>query len=214
MTDEQAEILVERLVRRIEQANTYFLMQMGENIKQIRELTSSEAYKLVQILKYDGSYKKIVKEIARYTKLNVSEIEEIFKEYAKKDRMFYKEFYKYRNKPFVESKALEIERKALTNIAKNEMYNFTRENVLGYTIRDVKGKPQFYGLKETYNRVLDEALLNVGQGKVTFDSAMTRIMKDIGGSGLKTIEYESGRSVRLDSVVRMHLRSRLRELHN
>ena len=39
-------------------------------------------------------------------------------------------------------------------------------------------------------------------------------MKQIGGSGLKTIEYESGRSVRLDSTVRMHLKGRLRELHN
>ena len=43
---------------------------------------------------------------------------------------------------------------------------------------------------------------------------MTRIMKDIGGSGLKTLEYESGRTMRLDSAVRMHLKSRLRELHN
>jgi hypothetical protein len=39
-------------------------------------------------------------------------------------------------------------------------------------------------------------------------------MKDIGGSGLKTIEYQSGRSMRLDSAVRMNLKSRLRELHN
>jgi hypothetical protein len=43
---------------------------------------------------------------------------------------------------------------------------------------------------------------------------MKRIMKEIGGSGLKTIEYESGRAVRLDSSVRMHLKDRLRELHN
>jgi hypothetical protein len=73
---------------------------------------------------------------------------------------------------------------------------------------------QFLGLRETYNRVLDEALLNVGQGKETFDSAMSSILKQIGGSGLKTIEYESGRSMRLDSAFRMHLKGRLRELHN
>ena len=39
-------------------------------------------------------------------------------------------------------------------------------------------------------------------------------MKQIGESGLKTIDYASGRKVRLDSVVNMHLQSRLRELHN
>ena len=105
--------------------------------------------------------------------------------------------------------ALKTQTMALSNLVKNEMYNFTRQNVLGYTIN---GK--FYNLRDTYNELLDTAFLNVGQGKETFDSAMTNILKDIGGSGLKTLDYESGRSIRLDSAVRMHLKSRLRELHN
>lgn len=215
MIDERtAELLVERLIRRIEQANTYFLMKMGSSIKQIRNLTPSQAQELVQMLKYGGNYEDIIKEISKYTNLNVKDIDEIFSEYAKKDRLWSKQFYDYRNIPFDESLALKRQKNALTELVKNEMYNFTRTNVLGYTIRDLRGQPQFLGLKETYNRVLDEALVNVGQGKESFDSAMTRIMKDIGGSGLKTVEFESGRSVRLDSAVRMQLKSRLRELHN
>lgn len=215
MIDERtAELLVERLIRRIEQANTYFLMKMGSSIKQIRNLTPSQAQELVQMLKYGGNYEDIIKEISKYTNLNLKDIDEIFSEYAKKDRLWSKQFYDYRNIPFDESLALKRQKNALTELVKNEMYNFTRTNVLGYTIRDLRGRPQFLGLKETYNRVLDEALLNVGQGKESFDSAMTRIMKDIGGSGLKTVEFESGRSVRLDSAVRMQLKSRLRELHN
>jgi hypothetical protein len=214
ITEEQIDLLIEKLISRIQDANIYFLQKIGNNIKKIRNLKPSEAQQLIQILKYNGNYEDIINEIAKYTNLNVKDIDEIFSAYAKKDMMFSKQFYEYRNIPFVESEALKAQRLALTEIAKNEMYNFTRNNVLGYTIRDVKGRPQFYGLRETYNRVLDEALLNVGQGKETFDSAMTRIMKDIGGSGLKTIEYESGRSMRLDSAVRMHLKGRLRELHN
>ena len=89
------------------------------------------------------------------------------------------------------------------------MYNFSRQNVLGYTING-----QFHNLRNTYNSLLDEAFINVGQGKETFDSAMKKILSDIGGSGLKTLDYESGRSIRLDSAIRMHLKGRLRELHN
>ena len=215
MTPEEK--LVERLISRIEQANTSFLMSIGESIKKIRKLTPTQAQQLVQILKYGGNYEDIIKEIAKYTNLNIKEIDEIFSSYAKQDQLFYKQFYEYRNRPFIpfeENVALQNRTKALANIVKNEMYDFTKKNVLGYTIRDLEGNPQFYGLKETYNRVLDEALLNVGQGKETFDSAMASIMRDIGGSGLKTIEYESGRSMRLDSAVRMDLKARLRELHN
>ena len=218
MIDEKtAELLVERLVRRVEEANTYFLMKIGASVSKIKELTPSQAQQLVQILKYGGNYEDIIREISKYTDLNIKDIDEIFYNYAKKDQLFYEKFYRYRNIPFTpfdENIAIKTQTMALSNIVKNEMYNFTRNNVLGYVIRDIKGNPQFYGLRETYNRVLDEALLNVGQGKETFDSAMTKILKDIGGSGLKTIEYESGRSIRLDSVVRMHLKGRLRELHN
>lgn len=212
ISEEQIELLVERLINRIEEANTYFLMKMGSSIKKIRELTPSQAQQLIQILKYNGNYEDIIREIAKYTNLNISEVDDIFSNYAKKDQLFYEKFYKYRNIPFVEyaeNEALKRQTQALVNIVKNEMYDYFRNNVLGYTIN---GK--FFNLRDTYNELLDTAFLNVGQGKETFDSAMTNIMKQIGGSGLKTVDYASGRSVRLDSTVRMHLKSRLRELHN
>lgn len=217
ITEEQAEAIVERLVNRIEQSNTYFLQSIGSSVKKIRELTPSEAQQLVQMLKYGGNYEEIVEQLAKYTNLNIKDIDDIFSNYAKKDLNFAKQFYEYRNIPFTpfeQNEAFKRQIQALSNIAKNEMYDFSRSNVLGYSIRDTQGNLQFTGLKETYNRVLDEALLNVGQGKETFDSAMTRIMKDIGGSGLKTVDFESGRSMRLDSKVRMDLKARLRELHN
>lgn len=217
INEKQIELLVERLVRRVEEANTYFLMKMGSSIKKIRELTPSQAQQLVQILKYGGNYEDIIKEISKYTDLDIKDIDNIFSAYAKKDQLFYEKFYKYRDVPFVpyeNNLNLQMQTNALSRVARTEMYNFTRENVLGYTIKDLKGKVQFMGLRDTYNRVLDEALLNVSQGKESFDSAMTHILKDIGGSGLKTLEFESGRSMRLDSAIRMHLKSRLRELHN
>lgn len=217
ITEEQIELIIEKLINRIEEANTYFLMKMGSSVGKIKELTPTQAQQLVQILKYGGNYEDIIKELSNYTNLNIKDIDEIFSSYAKKDQMFYEKFYKYRNIPFVEyeqNEVLKRQTEALANIVKNEMYNFTRANVLGYTIRDINGRIQFTGLRDTYNRVLDEALVNVGTGKETFDSAMSRIMKDIGGSGLKTIEYASGRSMRLDSATRMNLKSRLRELHN
>lgn len=212
MIDEKTtELLIERLTRRVEQANTYFLKSIGSSIKKIRELTPTQAHELVQILKYGGNYDEIVRKIAKYTSLNINEIEDIFFDYAKKDQMFYEKFYKYRKTPFIpfeQNSVLKTQTMALSNIVRNEMYNFARTNVLGYTIN---GK--FLNLRDTYNQLLDEAFLNVGQGKTTFDSAMAKILKDIGGSGIKTLNYQSGRSVRLDSAIRMQLKSRLGELH-
>ncbi len=217
MTEKEIDLVVERLTRRVENANIYFLKQIGEYIKQIRDLSPTEAHKLVQILKYGGNYQQIIKALAELSKMNVSDIDKIFNRYAKQDYNFYKQFYKYRNMdfiPFEKNKEIIEQTNAIKRLVQKQVYNIMRENVIGYTIRDRKGNIQFQGLRETYNRVLDEALMNVSEGKETFDSAMSKIMEDIGGSGLKKLDYESGRSVRLDSAIRMNLQDGLRELHN
>ena len=218
LSDEVIEKLVERLIQRVEKANIYFLKQIGAKIIQIKNLSPSDAHKLIQILKYGEVYDKIIKQVSKYTNLNIKEIDKIFKEFSIKDHSFNKQFYQYRNKPYIpyeQNEALKRQTQALANIVKNEMYDYTRKNVLGYAIRDTNNNiVKFMPLKETYNKVLDEAFIQISQGKETFDSAMSRILKEIGGSGIRTIEYESGRHIRLDSAIRMHTQSRLRELHN
>lgn len=217
ITEEQVERIVESIVDNIEEANSRYLEEIGKSISKIKELTPTQAQQLIQMLKYGGNYEDIVKQISKYTDLSIKEIDEIFEAYSKKDQTFYKQFYEYRNVPYIEYKnnvALQNQTKALARVVKNDLYQFTRENVLGYAIEDLDGVKRFMGLRETYNRVLDEALLNVSQGKEGFDSAMSNILEQLGGSGLRTLEYKSGRHMRLDSAVRMNLQSRLRELHN
>ena len=217
MNDKQVKLIIERLLQRIQKSNELFLTNIGNNLKKIKKLKPSEARQLIQILKYGGNYDDIVKKMSKYTNLNVKDIDKIFSSFAKKDLNFNKQFYEYRNIPFVEyekNMPLKRQTEALTNIVKNEVYNFSRTNVLGYTIKDKEGNLIFKGLREVYNELLDTAFLNVGQGKETFDSALRGILKEIGKSGLKTINYESGKSMRLDSAITMHLRGRLTELHN
>ena len=217
MNEETIELLVTRLVSRINKANEFFLIKIGESVKKIRGLTPTQAHQLIQILKYNGNYEEIINEISRLTNLNIQDIDAIFNEMAKKDYLFAEQFYKYRGVeyiPYSQNKALLRQVNALASITKQEMFNYARATNLGYSIRDLQGNVKFVGLRETYNRVLDEAVLNVGTGVDTFDNAMSRIMKDIGGNGLKTVDYASGRSIRLDSVARMHLKGALRNLHN
>ena len=217
MNEETIELLVERLASRIYMANEFFLIKIGESVKKIRGLTPTQAHQLIQILKYNGNYEEIVNEILRLTNLNIQDIDAIFNEMAKKDYLFAEQFYKYRGVeyvPYSQNKALIRQVNALASITKQEMFNYARATNLGYSIKDLQGNVKFVGLKETYDRILDTAVLNVGTGVDTFDNAMSKIMKEVGGSGLKTVDYASGRSIRLDSMARMHLKGALRTLHN
>jgi hypothetical protein len=218
MIDERLiDLVIERLITRIEDANTYILQDIGKSIKQIRDITPTKRQQLINILKYSDNYQNILNKISKMTNLNIKDVEEIFLETSKKNYEFAEQFYKARNitpVPFKENVRLIAQAKSIARIVQKDLYNFTRENMLGYSIRDLDGNIQFYGLRETYNRVIEESLINITQGKETFNQSMTRIMKDIGGSGLKKIDYQSGRSMRLDSSVRMHLQDGLRTLFN
>lgn len=206
--------LIDRLVNRVEQANTYVLEKIGESIKKIGALTPSKARQLQQVLKFGGNYDKIARRLAKITELNVAEIYEIFEEVAKNDYEFSRQFYEYRGInyiPYEKNIALQNQVRALANITANEYVNFS--NTLAFS-RKVNGKTIYTSLSRTYQRAIDEAFLSVAQGKETFDSQMSKIIKELSSSGIRVVDYNTGYSRRLDSAVRMNLKGALRGLHN
>ena len=206
--------LIDRLVDRIEQGNTYVLEKIGESIKKIGALTPTKARQLQQVLKFGGNYDEIAKRLAKITELNVAEIYEIFEEVAKNDYEFSRQFYEYRGInyiPYEENIALQNQVKALANITANEYVNFSNTLAFG---RKVNGKTIYTSLSRTYQRAIDEAFLSVAQGKETFDSQMSKVIKELSSSGIRVVDYNTGYSRRLDSAVRMNLKGALRDLHN
>lgn len=226
LSDEIIEKVIERLINRIEQGNTYVLEQIGKSIKEIGTLSPTQTHQLEQVLKYGGDYEKIVKKLAEITELNVKDIYEIFEEVAKNDYNFAKKFYDYRGKKFIpyeENIALKKQVEALAKIAVKDYVNLSNTKWLGFGLQDDEGNVIFKGLKETYEDVIDKAILSISQGKTTFQDEMYRTIKELGGSGLKTISEktyidkngnEKHYIRRLDSSIRMNLKDSLRNLHN
>lgn len=215
LSDEVIEKVTERLVNRIEQGNTYVLEQIGKSIKKIGTLTPSKAHELEQILKFGGDYDKIVRKLAEITKLNVKDIKKIFEEVAKSDYQFAKQFYDYRGKKFIpyeKNIALKRQVDALSNIMIDNYISKTKS--IGFSLKDAKGNVIFQELGTTYQDAIDKAIVSISQGKTTFQQEMYNLMKELGSSGIKTIDYESGRSMRLDSYFRMLTKDSLRQLHN
>ena len=217
LSDEILEKVIERLTNRIEEGNTYVLRKIGANIKRIGKAKASDLIKLEQMLKYGGDYEKIAQKLAKITEINIKDIKKIFRVAAKKDYDFAKKFYKYRNAkyiPFDENIALKSQIDALANITASDYVNIANTRAIGFSIKDIRGNTIFQSLDNTYRNVIDEAVLSVSQGKSTFDEQMYKIIKELGTSGLKTINFASGRAVRLDSAIRMNMRGALRNLHN
>ena len=92
--------------------------------------------------------------------------------------------------------------------------NLSNTSALGFTIKDLAGNVRFYNISNAYQYVIDQAILSISQGKDTFQHEMYSILKSLGESGLKTVDYKSGYHRRLDSAIRMNLREGIKTLHN
>ena len=204
------EQLIEQLVNRIEETNTKILSKIGKTIKTISTLSPSQAYQISNILKYGGSYEKIVKEIARVSGKNVQDIYKIFEEVAKSNKQFAKDFYEYRKIdyiPYNKDSALKQQVESIAKLTAGTYRNIANTSMIGLV---ENGK--FTQLQKAYEDIIDKAILSIAQGKENFYSSMRDTLKEIGGNGL--VVYESGRKRKLDSVVRMNIQDGLRQLNN
>jgi len=214
LSEELTEVLVERLVNRIEKVNTYILKDIAKVIKELGTLRPSDVHQLIQIMKYGGNYNKILKKISQMTKLNQKEIIKIFEEVAKSDYRFAKQFYNYRNKKYIpwgKNKSLQEQVYAMARVTADEYSNLSR--TLAFS-RKVNGKVEYTDIGRIYQEVIDEGITAISQGKSTFDKEMQRTIKELVESGIRSVDWEKGTSRRLDSAVRMHLKAGLRHLHN
>lgn len=217
LNNEQEEKLVQMLIDRIEALNEDILTIIGTRIKQIGKLTPTQVHQIQQMLMYDTDIDTIVQKLAEVTNMNVNDIYNMFEYSAKTNQDFAKQFYKARGIsyiPYTENKALKEQIKAIAKITAKEYANISRTSAIGYTIKDLKGNLIFKDISSTYKDIIDKAILNVGQGKTTYQQEMRNAIKQIGQSGLKTLDYESGRSMRLDSAIRMNVLDGMRSLNN
>lgn len=68
------------------------------------------------------------------------------------------------------------------------------------------------GVLNAYQREMDLALLKVATGAFSYDQAVNDCVHRLAQSGLRSIDYESGRSYQLDTAARMCVRTGLSQL--
>ena len=211
LNEEIIDNLTDVLVRRIEKVNTYTLKKIGEVLGDLRDLPPSQANDLAMIFKYGGDYDQIVKELAKVTEINEKDIEKIFKQVAKKNLAFAEQFYEYRDVKYIPyDKNIELQNqvRAIAKITKRTYRNLSKTT--GF-VKVVNGKKVFTPLAKAYRDTIDEGVTALIQGKDSFNSMLTKTIRQLSKSGIKTIDWASGYSRRLDSSVRMNLRGAIRD---
>lgn len=222
LSENAMEKMAEILVNRTEQLNTLVLEEIGDAIKQIGAIKPSQAHKLAQILKYGGSYKKIMKKLAEITSLNIKDIEKIMEIVAKENLAFAEQFYDYRGIDFIpyeQNKPLQRQVEVMTRKLTDDYLQLSKH--LAFKTIGANGKPATTSLSKVYQTVIDNAILNVSKGQETYATEMRKVMRVIADNGIrvtdkgiKTVDYPSGYTRRLDSTVRMNILDGMRDFSN
>ena len=217
LNDEIIDRLSDRLVERLEEGNQYVLQEIGKKIVEIKSLSPNQAQKLANILKYGGDYEKIANKLSKITKLNKKDIYNIFKEVAKKDYRFAKQFYDYRKTkyiPFDKNTQLNRLVNAVANITANEYISLAGSKNIGLGIYNPTTKQvEFKVLKKAYDKLIDQAILNVSTGKETFDTMMKKTFEEL-DKGLQVIYNKDGKIYKKNviSAVRQNINDGLNKL--
>ena len=215
INEELQEKLLSVFDKRFQDYNTKVLEELGNVIKQFKDLTPSQAYELGQQLKYNTTVKDLLNELSKISGLSVKDLKAILEKVAKENIGFADVYYKSRGLEtpiYSQNKALQRLVNSVYNITGKEFKNIAKST--GFRLLDSNGNPLLLDINQTYNEVIDRCIVAVSQGKETYQQAMRSTMKQLSSSGVRKIEYESGYSRRLDSSVRMNILDSIRQVSN
>lgn len=216
MLDEKLqEQLLEIFDKRFQDYNTKVLEELGNVIKQFKDLTPSQAYKLGQQLKYNTTIKDLLDELSKISGLSVKDLKTILEKVAKENIGFVDVYYKSRGLEtpiYSQNRALQRLVSSVYKISGAEFKNIAKST--GFKLLGDNGEPLLLDIDKTYKEVIDRCVVAISQGKETYQQSMRSTLKQLSNSGVRKIEYESGYSRRLDTSIRQNILDSMRQVSN
>lgn len=215
LNEKQLNLVIERLVNRITQGNSYILKKIGKQLNKIKNVDDDKIYQLQQELKYGKDFDDIVNKLKEMTELNVRDIKKIFMEVARKNQQFAKKYYDYQGIdmiPLDENESL----KQVVSTYSSEVINNYRQvsNNVGYTLFNTSEILLFLPLAMAYQNFVDYAVLKRFLGKQSFIQEIELQVKKVAKNGLKSYDYSNGRAYRLDGALKMEMQQGIRDMTN
>lgn len=199
LTPEYLKDLPTNIVDIFEKLEDQIIEDIARRIKEGMDLTETANYQIDILLEMGYELKDIKEEIAKKTNIAEKELEKKLYESAyqsyENDRELYKKGGK--NLPSLDNNPAMINFiEASIKQTKGNLRNLT--NTLGFI-----DNGRFKTINTFYKDTLDYAVFQLGSGAFDYNTVLKQTVKKLGDSGLRTIDYKSGRTYHIESAVRM-----------
>lgn len=202
MTPEDMEKLPKPLERLMSDLEMNIMAEIVDRIKDTKKITPAINYLVGRV--YDiGVDKQRIKDVIDDALIDVNEsVDKIYREALRLDYARNNDIYKSVGKdikPYSENKWLQQLSNTIRGHTKGSIENITKTT--GFNIIR-NGQKIFAPLERYLTESLDKAMMNVTIGSKTYTEAINETVDEMTKSGLRTVDYASGRRDRIDVAVR------------
>lgn len=202
MTPEELETLPKELEKLFSRLETQVMQEVVERIKLSGELIPSVQYRLERLEALGVSRRNIQETIDAALKEANIKVDKAYAQAAESDTIRYQSIYKAAGKeflPYAENRWLQEIVQVIRAQTKETLVNIT--GTTGFQV-DLGGRKVFTPLSEYLQRSLDAAVLGITAGTVDYNTAIKKVIDEMTMSGLRTVDYASGHSDRVEVAAR------------
>lgn len=197
----------EKLSRQIEKNYSDLEMRIMEDIvrriKKTGEITSTADWQINRLRILGNSSEDIEKMLKEALDASYPQMFELYDKVIDWEYVRNKDIYEQVNAefiPFEENGQLQQITNALIQQTDADLQNITQS--LGFYLDYGGGKPVLTPLAEVYQKYLDVACMDIVSGAFDYNSVLRRVVTQLTNSGLRQIDYASGRANRVDVAAR------------
>lgn len=206
LTPEQLQNLPTELTDLYEQLSEFILRDIARRIAKGAEITDTAEYQLYRARSLGISTDEIAAKIAEINGSSAAEVDRLIREAAAQSDEFDRKMLGADNGaavPLEENKQLQKLISAQIKETSGKCENLT--NTMGFADHDFLGRVYYLSMTDMYRREMDSAHMKVVTGTTDYMTAIRQACNKLAASGVRTIDYESGRSDRIEVAARRAL---------
>lgn len=179
---------------------------MKDIVRRIRdngEITAAADWQITRLVQLGVGMAEIHAAITDALNTTDKITDKLFKDVIKQGYVRDKSLYSALNKvqiPFNDNEPLQQLIGAVTTQTNKTMHNITQS--LGFAQRGADGKIHFTAMADYYQQTLDKAMLDISSGAFSYDEVLKRTVREMTDSGVRTVDYASGSSNRVNVAAR------------
>lgn len=206
LTPEQLQNLPQELTDLYDQLSEFILRDIARRIAKGAQITDTAEYQLYRARSLGLSTDEIAAKIAEINGSSAAEINRLIREAAAQSDEFDRKMLgvdKGAAVPLEENAQLQKLISAQIAETAGKCENLT--NTMGFADHDFLGRVYYLSMTDMYRREMDAAHMKVVTGATDYMTAIRQACNKLAASGVRTIDYESGRSDRIEVAARRAL---------